>query len=97
MFVHDSHNQQIWIVGAKETLSNKFRVDIINTRNVDNLRIFIENHIEPPGTKIVTDGWPNYAFLDKILFMNTKFTIRVLDYLFLVYLAHHISKAFGPI
>ena len=61
--VHDTNNQQIWIVGAKETLSNKFRLDIINTRNSDNLKIFVENHIEP-GTKIVTDGLAGYTFLD---------------------------------
>ena len=63
LFVHDDNNQQIWIVGAKETLSNKFRLDIINTRNAVNLKIFVENHIEP-GTKIVTDGWAGYSFLD---------------------------------
>lgn len=63
LFVHDDNNQQIWIVGAKETLSNKFRLNIINTRNAANLKIFVENHIEP-GTKIVTDGWAGYSFLD---------------------------------
>ena len=63
MILHDENNNQVWLVGALETKSKKLRMDIINERNEENLKIFISNHIAP-GTHIVTDGWPTYDFLD---------------------------------
>ena len=92
MFVHDVNNEQLWVVGAKEILSNKFRLDIINARNAANLKIFVENIIEP-DTKIVTDGWTGYSFLDDS--ENSVFKRKVI--LVLVYQVHHISKTFGKV
>lgn len=63
LFIHDIDNSQVWIVGAKETDSNRLRLDVIKERNGANLKIFVTNHIAP-GTKIVTDGWLGYSFLD---------------------------------
>jgi len=39
------------------------RFDIINIRNVNNLRKFLLNHIEA-GTLVVNDGWRAYGILD---------------------------------
>ena len=57
------NNNQICLVGAIESRSKKLRLDVINIRNEENIRIFITNHIEP-GTHIISDGWPSYNFLD---------------------------------
>ena len=58
-----NNNEQIWVVGVKVTTSNKFRLNIIKTRNSNNLKIIVENYIEP-CIKIVTEGWTRYQFLD---------------------------------
>lgn len=63
MILHENNNNQIWLVGAIESRSKKLRIDVINVRNEENIRIFITNHIAP-GTHIITDGWPSYNFLD---------------------------------
>ena len=63
LILHDKNNNQIWLVGAIESRSKKLRLDVINIRNEENIRIFITNHIEP-GTHIISDGWPSYNFLD---------------------------------
>ena len=45
------------------TTSNKFRLDIIKTRDSGDLKIIVENFIEP-CIKIDTKGWTKYLFLD---------------------------------
>ena len=62
LMMHENGKQQ-WVVGAVETSSYKMRFDIIEERNMQNLEIFCNNHIEP-GTLVVTDGWSSYRFLD---------------------------------
>lgn len=42
--------------GSTESKSKKFKIDVINLRNEDNIWIFIANHIES-GTHIIIDGW----------------------------------------
>ena len=64
LILHDEFNQQIWLVGGKEMVSRKLRLDIINERNSTNLEIFVKNHIEL-GTIVVIDGWPGYTFLNR--------------------------------
>jgi hypothetical protein len=49
--------------GAKETSSNKLRIDMMQIRDSSNLVIFVNNHIEA-GTTILTDSWAGYSFLD---------------------------------
>ena len=62
LFIHVNNNH-IWVIGAIETDSRKLRLDIIPERNSNNIKTFILNHIEA-GTKIITDGWQGYSFLD---------------------------------
>lgn len=57
------NQEQIWVVGAIETKSRKMRFDFMKERNSDNLKIFVQNHIEP-GTHITHDGWAGYNFLE---------------------------------
>ena len=33
LILHDNNNNQIWLVGAFESLSKKLRLDVINIRN----------------------------------------------------------------
>ena len=55
LMMHENGKQQ-WVVGAVETSSYKMRFDIIEERNMQNLEIFCNNHIEP-GTLVVTEDW----------------------------------------
>ena len=63
LFLHNDQGDQIWVVGAKETSSNKLRIDVMSIRNSSNLEIFVKNHVKA-GTTIVTDGWDGYSFLE---------------------------------
>lgn len=49
------NNNQVWVVVAIESDTRKMRFDIINTRNGDNLKIFVFNHIGA-GTLIISDN-----------------------------------------
>lgn len=57
------HGIQQWVVGSVETDTNSLGIDIIPERNHKNLKIFINNHIDP-GTIIVTDAWRKFQFLN---------------------------------
>ena len=46
------------------TETNELRLDIVNERTSENLKIFAYNHIET-GTLIVHDGWRSYSFFDE--------------------------------
>ena len=63
LFLHDEHGNQIWVVGEKETSSNKLWIDMMQIKDSSNLEIFVNNHIEAIIT-ILTDGWAGYSFLD---------------------------------
>ena len=62
LFIHDN-NTPIWVIGGIETDSRKMRFDVINRRISENIKTFLLNHVEV-GTKIISDGWQGYAFLD---------------------------------
>ena len=57
------NQEQLWEVGAIETKSRKIRFYFIQERTSENLKIFVNNHIEA-GTHITHDGWSRYNFLD---------------------------------
>ena len=61
--MHDNKGAIIWLVGAIDTETKELRLDVIKERNSTNLKIFINNHVEP-GTHIVHDSWRAYSFLD---------------------------------
>ena len=39
------------------------RFDVNNRRTSENIKTFLLNYVEA-GTKIISDGWEGYAFLD---------------------------------
>ena len=43
--IHDQNADQIWLVSYIEPVTRKTRIDIINIRNANNLRIFLLNHV----------------------------------------------------
>ena len=73
LFVHGSEGEQIWVVGGIQTDNKSVRIDVIPTRNADNLSIFCENHINP-GNNIFTDRWAGYNFIDAIVSVYTHET-----------------------
>ena len=55
--------KQKWVVGAIDVTTKEIRLDVIYERNMSNLNIFIQNHIEP-GSNIIHDGWKRCRFLE---------------------------------
>ena len=49
------NQEQLWAVGAIETKSRKMRFYFMHERTSENLKIFVNNHIEA-GTHITHDG-----------------------------------------
>ena len=62
MFTH-INGEKIWVIGAKNNKTGNIRLDIFKTRNQNDLKIFIYNHINK-NNNIITDGWSGYEFLD---------------------------------
>ena len=62
MFIHENGNQ-IWVAGCIDTTTKAVRIDVIPSRNAQNIKIFVQNHILP-GSHITHDGWDGYSFLD---------------------------------
>lgn len=98
LFPHDQKNIQIWVVDSIETDTKKLILDIIHKRNSTNLEKFVINHFEP-GTKIVTDCWAGYTFLDNSdeMYGSMKHLITVMVISAYVFLLFLISKEYGPI
>ena len=62
LFTH-INGEKIWVVGARNNKTKNIRLDIFKTRNQEDLKIFINNHIKK-NNNIITDGWSGYNFLD---------------------------------
>ena len=62
LFIHENGNQ-IWVAGCIDTTTKAVRIDVIPSRNAQNIKIFVQNHILP-GSHITHDGWAGYSFLD---------------------------------
>ena len=62
--MHDDKGAMIWLIWAVDTETKDLHLDVIKERNSTNLKIFINNHVEP-GTHIVHDGWQAYSFLGR--------------------------------
>lgn len=62
LFVHNDMGKLQWVVGDIDTTTKEIRLDVIYERNMSNLKIFIQNHIEP-DSNIIHDGWRRYRFL----------------------------------
>ena len=59
----DIDSIKLWIIGAKNNITNNIRIDVFNTRIEEDVKLFIYNHIKPQNT-IITDGWLFYNFLN---------------------------------
>ena len=57
------NGEKIWIIGAKNNETSKIRIDVFKSRNQDDMKTFIYNHIRENIT-ITTDRWSAYNFLD---------------------------------
>ena len=57
------HNKQLWVLGAINTQSKEFRIELYYERNEDILKKFITTYIDTSNS-IITDGWPEYLFLN---------------------------------
>ena len=62
LFTH-INGEKIWVIGAKNNKTGNIRLDVFKTRNEEDIKIFINNHIKKHNN-IITDGWPGYNFLD---------------------------------
>jgi transposase-like protein len=56
---------KLWIVGAKNNITNNIRIDVFNTLTEEDVKLFIYNHIKPQNT-IITDGLTSYNILNNI-------------------------------
>ena len=65
----DDNGKKIWIIGTKNNITSKLRLDVYYSRNENDCKIFILNHIKPKNI-IITDGWSSYQFLDDPNFEN---------------------------
>ena len=54
MFTHSNGNK-IWVVGAINNKTRNIRCDIFYTRNTDDMKLFINNHIKE-GSNIITNA-----------------------------------------
>lgn len=54
--------EQVWLIGAINTINKNIRLDILPSRDVNILKIFVKNHIIP-DTNITKEGWVGYTFL----------------------------------
>ena len=63
---------KIWVIGVRNNKTGNIRVDLYKTRNENDMKNFINNHIKI-NNNIVTDGWASYDFLDsQIVFILMK-------------------------
>ena len=62
LFVHIK-DEKIWIIGVKYNETYKIRIDVFKSRNKEDMKTFIYNHIWENNT-IIIDGWNAYNFLD---------------------------------
>ena len=62
LFVH-INGEKIWIIGEKNNETCKIRIDVFKSRNEEDTKTFIYNHIRENKT-IIIDGWSAYNFLD---------------------------------
>ena len=70
--LHNSQNEQIWILGGIETKTRKVRLSLTKVRNVNAISNFVyDNFYE--GTHFVHDSWGGYNFLNN----NINFTHEV--------------------
>ena len=54
---------KILVIGVRNNKTGNIRVDLYKTRNENNMKNFINNHIKI-NNNIVTDGWASYDFID---------------------------------
>lgn len=52
-----------WIIVARNNKTWNIRVEVLETRSENDIRLFISNHIKN-NNNIITDGWSSYSFLD---------------------------------
>jgi len=62
LFVQNDMGKLQWVVGDIDTKTKGIRLDVIYGRNMSNLKIFIQNHIEP-DSNIIHDDERRYRFL----------------------------------
>ena len=58
---------QFFVIGAIETTTKNFHIDIIKERNSNNIEKFIKKFVSF-NSSIITDGWSGYSWLDRANF-----------------------------
>ena len=88
--------EKIWILGAKNNETLKFRLDIYKRRTEDDWKRFIFNHIRESNT-IVTDGWGSYSFLNRndINYLNEVHVHTLREIFVLALIIQALLKEFG--
>ena len=78
LLLHNSQNEQIWILGGIETKTRKVRLSLTKVRNVNAISNFVyENFYE--GTHFVHDSWGGYNFLPmKYMYMVMVILVKVI-------------------
>ena len=59
----DIKGVKILVIGVKNNKTGNIRIDLYRTRNENDIKNFINNHIKI-NNNIITDGWPSYNYLD---------------------------------
>ena len=59
------NDEQIWLVGLINLRTNDIRLELVENRSSETLKLIIEKHVKN-GNTIVTDSWAGYNCLDDI-------------------------------
>lgn len=57
------NDAKLWVFRVKNNNTLKIGLEISTSRNENNWKLFITNHIKKQNI-VITDGWPYYGFLD---------------------------------
>ena len=64
LFVHNSVEEQIWVIGLIEVESKKIRLELVKERSSEVLKKIILHHVGINNT-IITDGWEGYSWINQ--------------------------------